>query len=257
MIHQFIIEVKNNSEFPRPIAVKEREYLFSVLPEIKPGYKLYREKINSYSVIGEGRFGGSNLILGSNHDTTDLSIASSPVFAFGRIEFEEASLDITIHEEEYNQIEIDLSFTPDIPAAKKLNELKHWNYSDWNPGDKNPEDNSEVKEIILKQNSYLLAVSTTTKKIWLHDFSSGVNHLIPLTNFYNELMAIKKIRAPGIALKPARFFSELNTYSSQELGTAFISYNKYLKRLNLNLKIEDFYLPEKQLSKKHFFFRRK
>lgn len=249
--------MKNNSEFPRPIAVKEIDYLFSVLPETKPGYKLYREKINSYSVIGEGRFGGSNLILGSNQDTIDLSIPSSPVFASGRIEFEEASLDITIHEEAYNQIEIDLSFTPEISLIQKLIERKRWSYSDWNPGDKNPEDNSEVNEFILKQDCYLLAVSTSTKKIWLHDFSSGVNHLIPLTNFYNELTAIKKIRDPGIALKPARFFAELNSYSNEELGLAFISYNKYMKRLNLNLKIEDFYLPEKQINKKHFFFRRK
>lgn len=249
--------MKNYSEFPRPIAVKEIEYLFSILPEIKPGYKSYREKINSYSVIGEGRFGGSNLVLGSNQDTTDLSIPSSPVFASGRIEFEEASLDITIHEEEYNQIEIDLSFTPEISLIQQLNELKRWNYSDWNPGDKNAEDNSEVNEFILKQDCYLLAVSTSTKKIWLHDFSSGVNHLIPLTNFYNELMAIKKIRDPAIALKPARFFTELISYSKEELGAAFISYNKYMKRLNLNLKIEDFYLPEKQINKKHFFFRRK
>ena len=249
--------MKNISEFPRPIAVNEIEYLFSVLPEIKPGYKSYREKINSYSVIGEGRFGGPNLILGSNQDAADLSIPSSPVFASGRIEFEEASLDITIHEEEYNQIEIDLTFTPEISSPQKLNESKRWNYSDWNPGDKNPEDNSEVNEFILKQDCYLLAVSTSTKKIWLHDFSSGVNHLIPLTNFYNELMAVKKIRDPGIALKPARLFSELHLYSKEELGKAFISYNKYMKRLNLNLKLEDLYLPEKQINKKHFFFRRK
>jgi len=70
-------------------------------------------------------------------------------------------------------------------------------------------------------------------------------------------MAIKKNRDPEIALKPPRFFTELNSYSKEELGTAFISYNKYMKRLNLNLKIEDFYLPEKQINKKHFFFRRK
>jgi len=249
--------VKNYSEFPRPIAVKELEFLFSLLPVTKPGYKSYHEKINSYCVIGEGRFGGSNLIIGSSQDAVDLSSPSSPVLAFGRIEFEETSLDITIHEEEYNQIEIDLSFTPEISSIQRLIELKRWSYSDWNPGDKNPEDNSEVNEFILKQDCYVLAVSTSTKKIWLHDFLSGVNHLIPLTNFYNELMAVKKIRDPGIALKPARFFTELNSYSKEELSTAFISYNKYMKRLNLNLKIEDFYLPEKQINKKHFFFRRK
>lgn len=243
-------------DFPRDLTSEEKQYLFSVLPESKPGYLAYRGKINSYVVIGNGRFCRSNWILGLPSDAPDLTISSPPIFALGKIEFDGTWLDITIHEEHFNQIEIDLSFTPEISSIQKLIELKRWSYSDWNLGDKNPEDNSEVKEFILKNNFYLLAVAPLSKKIWLHDYSSGINHLIPLTNFYNELMAVKKIRDPKIALKPERFFTHLNTYSREELGTAFISYNKYMKRLNLNLKIDDLYISENQINNKRFFVRR-
>ena len=52
------------NDFPRKLTERERDFLFSILPENKKGYKLYRDKIDSLFVIGFGRFGDTNLVLG-------------------------------------------------------------------------------------------------------------------------------------------------------------------------------------------------
>ncbi len=239
----------NNQTFPRKLTVVEKKILFSVLPENKPGYKAYRDKIDKLSVIGFGRFGGTNLVLGEKGTKPDLSVSSAPIFAIGLIETNIGKFDVLIHEEDDNEIEYDIS-----PSCLSVNEndfqiLNCKTYSDWFPGKPSPVDGSEIREVVIAANRFVLAISTVQKKIWLFEYDTGVNHLIPLTNFYNELMRVKNIRDPETALKPQLFFGQLNLYSDSDLKEALLKYDKYMHKLKLpsDIKTE---APEK--SKKGF-----
>ncbi|RPI71639.1 MAG: hypothetical protein EHM47_09805 [Ignavibacteriales bacterium] len=223
----------NRNKFPRQLTSNENMLLLSVLPENKIGYKSYRDKINTLLVTGSGRFGGGNFILGKEGTISDLSFPSSPVFALGTNEYKECKIDITIHEEIDNEIEYDISVRNQDSIPEILTEIRKWNYSGWNPGDKAPNDNSLVREIIILENKYLLAIAPQHKKIWLHEFETGVNHLIPVTNFYNELMRVSEIRDTSVALKPASFFDNHIKFIDKQLMLAFFSYSRYLRKFNI------------------------
>jgi hypothetical protein len=226
--------------FPRKLSSLQKELLFSILPENKPGYKYYRDRIEQLFIIGEGRFGGNNFILGKESTVPDmptgqagLSISSSPVFASGTNIYREGIIDITIHEEADEEVEFDISPRGgELPANFTL--VNKWNYSEWIPGNNDPKDNSSVREIVIIPGKFLLAVAPAGKKIWLHDYKTGVNHLIPISNFYNELMRTKNIRDVKTVLNPNSFFDMLDSYSDREIISAFVSYNKYMKKFDIN-----------------------
>jgi len=225
--------MNNGRTFPRNLTSNENMLLFSILPENKTGYNAYRNKIKALVVTGLGRFGVGNFILGKENTKPDLSFPSSPVFAIGTNIYKEGTFDITIHEEVDDEIEFDISVLNQISIPETLTEIKKWNYSEWNPGDKAPNDGSYVREVKIVDNKYLLAIAPLHKKIWLHEYKSGVNFIIPLSNFYNELMRVCSIRDSNIALNPSSFFEKLKNFSDIEMKLAFISYNKYLKRINI------------------------
>ncbi|MFO7446653.1 MAG: hypothetical protein R6W90_09810 [Ignavibacteriaceae bacterium] len=217
--------------FPREITALEKELLFSVLPVNKPGYAGYRDKIERLVVTGQGRFGNSNFILGKAGSSPDLSLPSSPVFALGTIIYTMNKADIVIHEAVDDEIEYDISVDND---ASELNEIKRWNYSEWEPGDNAPGDNSYVKETEIVNDEFILAIAPVDKKIWLHVKESGINMLIPVTNFYNYLMMVKNIRDKEKVFKPALLFADLKDFNDDELRLAFIAYNKYFKRIKID-----------------------
>ncbi|MFZ0456203.1 MAG: hypothetical protein WCE54_17405 [Ignavibacteriaceae bacterium] len=223
-------------KFPRKLKELERELLFSILPSDKSGYISYREKIKNKYVLGSGRFGETNLILGNREEEIDILDASSTIFAAGSIIYDEGKIEISINEEIDDKIEFDIS-PKDYESVFKGKEIKRWNYSEWIPGQKSPKENSYVREVIISQGNYILAISSVEKRIWLYDSVSGINHLIPLSNYYNQLMIEKNIRDPNIALKPNLFFGNGNgkhsDYTNIELRNTFISYNKYLRKLNI------------------------
>lgn len=219
--------------FPRNLTKVENELLFSVLPENKIGYNSYRNKINNLVVTGSGRFDRGNFVLGKEGTKPDLSFPSSPVFAIGTNVYKEGTIDIIIHEDIDDEIEYDISARNQNSVPGTLIEIKKWNYSEWNPGDKAPNDNSEVREIIIND-EYILAIATQHKKIWLHEKKSRVNFLLPVTNFYNELMRVCNIRDRKIALRPTSFFNTHNQFTDDQLMLAFFSYNKYLKRVDID-----------------------
>jgi hypothetical protein len=64
-----------------------------------------------------------------------------------------------------------------------------------------------------------------------------VNHLIPVTNIYNELMIHKHIRDPKIALAYNKLFSELSDFSDADLSKAFASYNDIRTKIHLRDRI--------------------
>lgn len=215
--------------FPRELTDIEKKFLFYLLPEEKPGYNNYRTKINEMSVIGNGRFGETNKILGRPGTALDLSIPLTPVFAIGAIYEPGKKIDVLIHEEMERQIEFDISEKKDISILQN----SMWSYSQWQPGSKAPGDNADVREVTILNDLYTLAIATSHKKLWLHCSETGVNHIIPVTNYYNYLMMIKNIRESKIVLTPHLFFTEQKNYYDQELKSAFILYNKYFKRVKI------------------------
>lgn len=216
--------------FPRELTKVEKDLLFTILPETKPGYKNYRRKINELFVIGTGRFGDNNLILGEKSLIPDTDSPSTPVFASGTISTTEDEIDVLIHEETEDQIEIDISPKNHNKIPPEINIINSWNYSEWMPGNRAPKDNSDVREIKIDE-KYILAIAQLHKKIWLYEYDSGINYLIPVTNFYNYLMIVKKIRDEKIVLNYSLLFKNPETNSDEEIISAFILYNKYFRRI--------------------------
>ncbi len=222
-----------NEIFPRELSALEKELLFSVLPREKPGYKIYRDKIGSLPVSGPGRFGRGNLYLGKEGTVPDITLPSAPVLASGTVEFYECTADINIHEESDEAIEFYIAFSEEeIPEL--LHEKKRWSYSDWNPGQTAPGDNSEVREISLGDKGHLLAIAPVHKKIWVHEFGSGINFLIPVSNLYNYLMLMKNIREAKIVSKPSLIFENHKSFTDYEIMSAFLVYNKYFKKFDID-----------------------
>lgn len=217
--------------YPRDLSVIEKKLLFSILPANKSGYAQYRAKINTLSVTGEGMGGGSNLFLGLQGTLPDTISPSRPVFALGTLHYDTGIIDLIIHEEIDNEIEC--VFDGDLSIAQNEMLKKNINYSEWEPGMKSPEKNEKVREIIIVPSSYILVFAASESKIWLHNTATGVNLLIPLSNYYNNLMLLKNERKSSVALNPKLFFNNLEAYDNEELVSAFIMYNKYMKRVQL------------------------
>jgi len=227
MIHE-----EENNKFPRLLTEIEKQVLFSLLPENKTGYKSYRDKISTKLVIGFARFAEGNLILGNKDSIIDLDNPSSPVFALGEIELKDNHVDVLIHEEEEEKIEFDISYQNDAVNLNSI--LKSWSYSSWIPGMNAPNDDSAVREILIVKDKFILAIAPVHEKIWLHNIISGVNSIIPISNFYNSLMMNKNVRNSKTLSSPKSIFRNLSTFSDNDLSLSLFAYDKYFKRFNLN-----------------------
>ncbi len=236
-------------KFPRLLTAKEKNLLFSILPENKPGYKIYREKVEELFVIGYGRFREGNLILGQKDDEPDNSVPSSHIFAMGVVYFDEEGFNTVINEEADNKIEIDIS--PELKRGQDQEKIMSYNYSEWNPGEKAPGDKSFVREVVFLPGKFLIAIAPVHKKIWVHDFDSMVNHIIPVSNLYSSLMLVKGISDPDIALKPNSLFTKLSVYSDEEISSAFVLYNKNFRRINFDYS---YFQSQKTVEKKKSIF---
>lgn len=223
-----------NGSFPRELTTREKSWLFAALPETKPGYKQYRDIIDGLIVIDKGRFGEENLILGEKGDAYDPETPSTPIFAIANIEFEEAKIYITIHEESDRQVEVDIKSISGKSIPENLHQTGVWTYSDWIPGQKAPFDNASVHEIQLIFSKIVLVIAPTHKKIWVYNDDSGINHFVPITNYYNELMIIIKDKNPETALNPSRLFDNLNEFTDEQLVQGFLAYNKHWNRIELD-----------------------
>ena len=239
------------SQFPRELTRQEKYLLFSVLPEKKPGYNSYRKKINELLVTGYGRFKNNNFVMGKENTTPDLSFSSTPVFAAGTVKIPGDEIDILINEELDDEIEFDLSPKNSDVIPDKIIEKERWSYSEWNPGDKSPDDNNEVREVIIAPDKYLLAFAPSHNKIWLHESESGVNYIIPVTNYYNELMRFRQTRDPKEALNPGLLFQKLKDFTDEDLVNAFVLYNKYMRRFSMDFS--QYLSPVKMVNRKKKF----
>jgi hypothetical protein len=218
--------------FPRPLRAKERDLLETVLPGERPGYRRYRELLSSLTVIGEGRRGEGNLVLGGEGDAPDLASPLSPVVAYGVVETTRDLFTVTVREEAGGQLDVEIVSRHGEQIPDHYEEKSRWTYSLWNPGDPSPASGHPVREITVDP-ARILVIAQREKRLWVHDRESGMNLLIPITNFYNEIMLHKKIRDPETALHSEKFFEQHESYSDADLRAAFVAYNAVRHRVTL------------------------
>ena len=229
--------------YPRKITNREQDWLFYLLPEEVPGYNEYRNKIFTMSVIGEGRFGEGNYFLGYEGDTPDLSYASLPMFACGQIECKDCLIQLSIHEFYDNKIEFSINNILGESIPEILHEIKRWSYSYWKPGSPSPFENDELREVNLtsNKNELVLVLSKQKQSIWLHESGTGINHIIPVSNYINELLLVKKTIVKSDGINIANVFSNLASFTDDDFRQAFLKYNKYWKKVKMGyFSVQDF-----------------
>ena len=225
--------------FPRELSTQEHTWLEWLLPTNRDGYRQFREKMEKLVILGEGRWGANDFILGRIGQEIDMSEGMHPTFAFGYIKGEQCDVAISIHEpNDAGQIEMQLSPIRAERIPFDLVEKSRWTYSQWKPGDPCPATNTRVRQIAIPAKgdlAFTVAISAAQKVLWLYNPIDGTNHLIPVTNFYNELMIIRHIRDPKIALDHKYLFEHLNEFSDEDIINAFIHYNVLYRKVNIGL----------------------
>lgn len=235
-------DIDAHALYPRPLRAKELDLLEFVLPADRVGYREYRDLIRMMVVLGQGRRGKGNLVLGFDGDTADVSSPLAPVVGYGMMETTRDIFSITVREYIGKQIDVEIVSTIGEEVPDHFEEKRRWTYSSWAPGDPSPATGETVREVIIAAD-LVLAIAAGEKRLWVHHRRKGMNLLIPITNFYNELMLHKGIRDPKIALVPGLFFGNLQTYRDDELQAAFVAYNKIMKKVDLPPPEEPF--PER------------
>ncbi|TAK67280.1 MAG: hypothetical protein EPO24_00625 [Bacteroidetes bacterium] len=246
------------SEYPRKLTTQELELMLFILPEERAGYHAYRQQIQELVVIGEGRRGKGEIILGKENESPNFDEPLTPVFAYGVIETTFGNISVTAREISLEQasIEIVSSKGESIPAT--FEELRRWTYSTWMPGAPCPQCSTPVRETLIRtdaQEQLTLALCKHDKRIWVYEGHRQIVRLIPVTNFYNELMLNKNIRDPSIALDSRLLFSMLDSYSDADLTHAFKAYNKLKVKIHMQGEIQTSNeIPQGIVSKLKRFF---
>lgn len=252
-----MIFFSNGQSFPRKLSEIEEYWLNLILPEERPGYKVYRDKIKNLYVIGYGKYPPFNLILGEKEDKPDFTIPPQPIVATGTFFYKFGKVNVSIFEEFENQIEIDIQsdgfFYHEVSSEELINrEIKFYTYSNWSPGQKHPFDNSDLRLIEINPN-ITIAISQTHKRIWIHNRETQTNKFIPVTNFYQELLKVLQIHEAKIITDINYFFLNLNKFFDAQIREAFINYNRNWKKTELKVPVE--FRREKQNWLKKFLKR--
>jgi hypothetical protein len=248
--------------FPRKLSKLEQDWLFYLLPSHRKGYNEYRKLIEGMRVIGEGRFGEGNYVLGCEGDKPDLSYSSTPVFACGQVICEATAdlrgaeskrerrsgsderrgnptnktiIQISIHEHYDNKIEYSINNLLGESIPENLAEVERWSYSYWKPGAPSPFENDKLHEYQLSRDKdkLVLAVSPANRSIWLYDSKTEINHIIPVTNFINELLRLKRIINKKEGMDLDYIFSNLNAFDTKDFKNAFLEYNKHWHKVDV------------------------
>jgi len=233
----------HNGFYPRPLTKREREWIYWILPLQHPGYAAVRRLIERMVVLGEGRRGKGELILGYEDDTIDLSAPLAPVFAYGVVETDFGLISVTLRDIENDQLSVEIVSQRAEEIPDVFEESRRWTYSTWVPGQSCPQCGSALREVRMHMSGasgrvLVLAVCRKDLRLWVCDSEDGVNRLIPVTNFYNELMLHKGIRDPAVALDAKRFFHEMEKYSDADLAYAFQTYNVMKMKVHVEGTIE-------------------
>jgi len=184
------------------------------------------------AVVSQGRRGVGNLILGAPGDTPDLSMPLPPVVAYGVLETTRDRYTVTVRECVANQIDVEIVSSRQEEIPDHYEEKRRWTYSIWKPGLPSPDTGTPVREVGIDRH-HTLAISVAERRIWIHDGTNGMVHLLPITNFYNALMLHQRIRDPKIALASSLLFEHLDRTTDGDLRAAFRGYNIMRQRVSV------------------------
>jgi hypothetical protein len=215
--------------FPRELTELERALLLWVLPIDRSGYAEYRRLVEGWKVAGKGRRGEGNYILAEPEETPDTESPLPQVLAYGLVSSDEGEVTISVRERFGDQLEFEITGPASNIVFQDLESCHCWTFSEWLPSRTCPACDGPVRKVEMKTGSgrsLILAFCVTDQRLWVYDQQTGINHLMPVTGFYNELMLQKRVQDPTIALNPKRLFSDLGTYSDSALTRAFSSYNR-------------------------------
>lgn len=218
--------------YPRTLRPKEQDLLEAVLPLDRPGYRQYRELLSRMVVLGEGRRGAGNLVLGISGDRPDVTSPLPPVVAYGMVETTRNTFSVTLREVVSDQIDVEIVSSRGEEVPDHFEEKRRWTYSTWIPGSQSPATGEQAREVRISE-TLVLGILSSEQRLLLHHSRTGMVHLIPITGFYNELMVHKNIRDPKTALNAKLLFQNLPSYSDEDLRSSFISYNRLKRRVSI------------------------
>jgi len=215
--------------FSRELTLLEKALLLWVLPSDKPGYAAYRKLVQDWKVVGRSRSGAGGVILAPSGKVPDLDSPPAPLFAFGLVKSGTGEISVSVLERMGDQLEFEISGPVETVLPQGIESYRRWTLSEWLPSLPCPGCGEAPREVEMKTESgheLVLAICAKDHRLWLHDTRSRVNHPIPVTGFYNELML--QLKTPDRRKVPdaKQFFTDLGTYSDAALTGAFSSYNR-------------------------------
>ncbi len=224
--------------YPRPLTPLENNLVLWVLPERSAGYAPYREFVGSASVIGQGRRGEGEIILGTPGDLPDLDSPLPPVVSFGVAAADDDEISVTVREILDTQMSVEIVGRRNdrVPPGARIE--RRWTYAQWQPGRPCPQCGRPAREVevaraVTPARPVVLAICAADRRLWIYDGPTAVCRPVPVTNYYNELMLLKKIRDPETALVSSKLFERLGEFSSADLATAFVAYNRLKTKIEL------------------------
>jgi hypothetical protein len=224
--------------YPRGLTDLERELVLWVLPATSAGYAPYRELISHSMVIGEGRRGEGELIVGAAGEAPDLESPLQPVVSFGIAETVDDSVSVTVREIFGGQLSVEIvgRRRDRIPAGARL--VRRWTYAEWLPGRPCPQCGARAREVEIVRagagaGPAVLAICPADRRLWVYDGPSGICRPVPVTNYYNELMLRRQIRDPATALDSSKLFGGLGDYTDADLSAAFLAYNRFRTKIGI------------------------
>jgi len=217
--------------YPRALAPLESELISRVLPAGAAGNATHREFISKSVVIGQGRRGEGEIILGTGGDSPDTDVPLPPVFAYGVARSGDEEISVTVREILDGQLSVEIVGRKNDRVDPRARIDAFWTYSEWRPGLPCPQCGGPAREALVSGGGapeavQSLGICPRDRRLWIYDGTSGVCRPIPVTNYYNELMILKQIRDPAIALSSAKFFERLDAYNDADLAGAFLAYNR-------------------------------
>jgi hypothetical protein len=230
-----MIDAPSDFRFPRELSERESTWINWLLPDDRPGYSAFKEKIKPLFVLGEGRWGRHDYILGQIGQSIDREAGMQPVVAFGTVIGEPCDVTISLHEpDDEGKIEMQISPVRMEELPNEFQERTRWTYSSWDPGASCPATNGSVREVRLPSTDgtpLFLVISPRQRVVWLHDGIRRTNTLVPVSNFYNELMIVERIRDPKAVFDHALLFREPDRFSDGNLAGAFLAYNTRFRKV--------------------------
>ena len=222
--------------FPRQLSSLERALLLWVLPADRPGYAVYRDLVDRFMVVGEGRRGDGDYILARPGTVPDVDSPLPQLLAFGLVRLPTGELTISVRERLSDQLEFEIAGSVPQVTGQDIETFPRWTYSTWMPTHDCPICGEHLRLVPMETVSgrkLVLALCGSDQRIWLHDALSVINYLIPMTGFVNEVVLQEPAQDRRQLPDFKRFFAGLEMRSDAMLIRAFASYNRLRTRIVL------------------------